>query len=138
MSINRPVWPHSTVELLDQINKELADRLNSDPRPSGLWTVETSQHALSKPGALRVVWSIIGGPIERGAQYHGLQQPAKCVAARRCTVQAEIRTIEPKTEGFTPDDLRLADEVLRAIILVWDHQRPADYDSDEHAAAASP
>lgn len=133
MSINRPSWPHSTVELLEQISNELAMRLNSDPQPAGLWRVEfvTGQFALSRPGALRVIFSIVGGRIMRGAQYHGNEQPAKCVASRVCTIRAEIRTIDARSQGFTKTDLMLADEVLRALILVWDHQRPADYDEEE-------
>lgn len=131
MSLTRPSWVHSSVEVLERINRELVQRLNSDQQPAGLWRIDDSQYALSKPGALRIIWSILGGPIERGAQYHGPDMPAKCVAARRCRLQAEIRTIDARTQGFTSSDLMLAEEVLRHVIIVWNKQRPADYDSDE-------
>lgn len=133
-TMTRPEWPHTTYELLRLINRELEQRLNSDPQPAtGRWTAEfvNGQYALSKPGAIRVIWSLIGGRIERGAQYHGPDQPAKCVALRNCRLQAEIRVVDERSTGLTETDLMLADEVLRAIILVWDHQRPADFDGEE-------
>jgi hypothetical protein len=133
MSLNRPAWPHTSIEVLEQIASEVAKRLNSDAQPGALWKVEyqSGQLALSKPGALRVIWSLIGGRIERGFQAHGQQQPAKCVATRNCRLQAEIRVMDQQNVGITRTDLMLAEEVLRAIILVWDHQRPADFDSEE-------
>lgn len=131
MSINRPPFPHTTVELLKRINKELLARLNSDPQSAGVWSIGKTQFQLSRPGALQVIWSIIGGPLSRGAQYQGPDEPAKVVALRRCTLQAEIRTIDARTQGFTDEDVMLAEEVLRALVLTWDHQRPADFDSPE-------
>lgn len=131
MSIMRPVWPHSAIEVLTQINSALIKRLNSDAQPSGLWRCENGQLNLSKPGQLRIIWSILGGPIQRGVQYHGPDQPARCVAARQCRLQAEIRTNEPRTQGITDDDIKLAEEVLRALIIVWNQQRPADFDEDQ-------
>lgn len=130
MSVNRPVWPHTAIEVLTQINTSLLKRLNSDAQPAGLWRCENGQLNLSKPGQLRIIWSILGGSIERGVQYHGPDQPARCVAARRCRLQAEIRTNKPNTQGITDDDIKLAEEVLRALIIVWNQQRPADFDED--------
>ncbi len=130
MSIMRPVWPHSAIEVLTQINNALIKRLNSDAQPSGLWRCENGQLNLSKPGQLRIIWSILGGPITRGVQYHGPDQPARCVAARQCRLQAEIRTNKPDTQGITDDDIKLAEEVLRALVIVWNQQRPADFDED--------
>jgi len=131
MSLNRPSFPHSVVELLRPINAELLARLNSDAQPAGLWRIGESQFQLSRPGALQVIWSMVGGPISRAAQYHGPDEPAKVVGLRRCTLRAEIRTLDARTQGFTDSDIMLAEEVLRALILVWDHQRPADYDTPE-------
>jgi hypothetical protein len=136
VSLNRPSWPHSAVEVLARINRALVDRLNAEPRPQALWTVETGQLNLSKPSGLRIVWSLLGGPVERGAQYHGLDMPARCVAVRKCRLQAEIRLNKGAGQqagavGITPDDLQAVEEVVRALCIVWDEQRPADYsDSD--------
>jgi hypothetical protein len=129
-TLNRPPWPHSAVEIIAQINRGILERLNSDPQPRYLWTVEPNQYHLSAPGAMRVIWSILGGPIERGAQYHGQGQPGRCVGARRCRLQAEIRTIQPETVGITPEAQLLAEEVVRSLVIVWNKQRPADYDQD--------
>lgn len=136
MSISRPSWPHSAVEVLASINRELVDRLNADPNPQGLWKVETGQLHLSKPGGLRVVWSLLGGPIQRGWQVQGPDMPARCVALRKLRLRAEIRTSQTgqtgvTTVGLTADTIQTAEEVLRALVLVWDHQRPADYDEEE-------
>lgn len=135
MSITRPSWPHSAVEVLASINRELVDRLNADPSQS-LWKVETGQLNLSKPGGLRVVWSILGGPIQRGWQVQGPDMPARCVGIRKLRLRAEIRTSQTgqtgvTTVGLTADTIQRAEEVLRALVLVWDHQRPADYDEEE-------
>lgn len=130
-TLNRPPWKHSSVELLIKINQELANRLNSDPQQDYLWAIDPTQFQLSRPGALSITWSIIGGPIRRGWQAYGPDQPAKCVAARLCRLQAEIRTIEPKSVGFTADDMLLAEEVLRQIVIVMNKLYPADYDEDE-------
>ena len=35
------------------------------------------------------------------------------------------------TVGLTPDDQQLTEEILRALIIVWNQQRPADFDIDE-------
>lgn len=131
MSLNRPPFPHTTVELLKRINEELIARLNSDPQPNGLWSIGKTQFQLSRPGALQVIWSLIGGPISRAAQYQGQDEPAKVVGLRRCTLQAEIRTIAPQSQGFTDDDMMLAEEVLRALVIAWDAQRPADFDTPD-------
>lgn len=136
MSTNRPSWPHSAVEVLQQINAALLARLNGDVRPGGgLWTVETGQLNLSKPGGLRIVWSILGGPIQRGAQYQGPYQPAKCIAVRQCRLQAEIRLNKGAAQqvgavGIAPDDIQTAEEVIRALCVVWNQLRPADFDED--------
>jgi hypothetical protein len=134
MSINRPPWPHSAIEVLALINKELLQRLNSDARPQGLWTVEKGQLNLSKAGGgLRIVWSILGGPVKRGHPFghDDPEQPAPCVAFRRCRLRADIGTDNPNTVGITTDDIQQAEEVLRALIIVWNNQRPADFDEDD-------
>jgi hypothetical protein len=134
MSINRPSWPHSAIEVLELINKELVQRLNSAPRPQGLWTIEKGQLNLSKAsGGLRIVWSILGGPIKRGHPFghEDPEQPAPCVAFRRCRLRADIGTDNPNTVGITADDIQQAEEVLRALMIVWNNQRPADYDDEE-------
>jgi len=131
MSINRPSWPHSAIDILEKLNPVLRDRLNSDPRPQGLWAIETGQLNLSRPGSLQLIWSIIGGRIQRGAQYQGPAMPAGCVAVRKLRLQAECRVNKPDTVGITPDDIRQAEEVLRALIIVWNQLRPADFDDEE-------
>lgn len=131
MSLNRPSWPHSAIQVLQKINAELVDRLNADPAPQALWRAEPGQLNLSKPGGLRVIWSLAGGSIQRGWQVQGPDMPAKCVAIRKLRLQAEVR--QPGTVGITPDTIQQAEEVLRALILVWDHQRPADYDEEEQS-----
>lgn len=129
MSINRPAWPHSAIQVLEKINRELVDRLNADPAPQVLWKAEPGQLSLSRPGGLRVIWSLVGGPIHRGWQVQGPSMPAKCVATRVLRLTAEIR--QPGSVGITPDTIQQAEEVLRALVLVWDRQRPADYDEPE-------
>lgn len=136
MSTNRPSWPHSAVQVLQDINAALLARLNGDVRPGGgLWQVETGQLNLSKPGALRIVWSILGGPIERGRQVQGPALPAKCIAERQCRLQAEIRLNKGASQqvgsvGITTDDMQAAEEVIRALCIVWNQLRPADFDGD--------
>lgn len=131
MSINRPRWPHSAVQVIQQINAELMQRLNSDPRPQGLWALEVGQLNLSKQGGgLRIVWSILGGRIHRGWPFDG-DPPAPCRAVRLCKIRSDIFCNKPETVGITPDDYQQAEEILRAVILVWNNQRPADYDDDE-------
>jgi hypothetical protein len=133
MSINRPSWPHSAVEILQQVNRLLVDRLNADPTASaaGLWSVETGQLNLSKPGGHRIIWSIQGGPIARGWQTQGPDMPAKCVAIRMPTLQAEIRYKAAGNVGITTNDIQGAEEVIRALCIVWNQLRPADYDAQE-------
>lgn len=131
MSINRPAWPHSAIQVLQRINAELADRLNADPAPQALWKAESGQLALSKPGGLRVIWSLVGGPIQRGWQVQGPDLPARCVGVRKLRLTAEIR--QPGDVGITADTIQRTEEVLRAIVVVWDHQRPADYDEEEQS-----
>lgn len=132
MSVSRPAWPHSAVDILEQLNPVLRDRLNADPQPQGLWGIETGQLNLSRPGALRVIWSILGGRIDRrGAQWLGPDMPAKCIATRKLRLQAECRVNKPGTVGITPDDIRQAEEVLRALLIVWNQLRPADFDDEE-------
>lgn len=131
MSINRPSWPHSAIDILEKLNPVLRDRLNSDQRPQGLWSIETGQLNLSRPGSLQLIWSILGGRIGRGAQYLGPDMPAGCVAVRKLRLQAECRVNRPDTVGITPDDIRQAEEVLRALIIVWNQLRPADFDDEE-------
>lgn len=139
MSINRPSWPHSAIQVLAMINRELADRLNADPAPQALWKVESGQYALSGPGSMRIIWSFIGGSIQRGWQVQGPDQPAKCVGIRKLRLRAEIRTSSTNTSqgsssvGITPDVIQRAEEVIRALVVVWDHQRPADYDEEEQS-----
>lgn len=134
MSINRPSWPHSAVEVLQQINKELLQRLNSDVRPQGLWSLEVGQLNLSKAGGgLRITWSVLGGRIHRGWPFSESEPepPADCRAVRVCKLRADISVDNPATVGITPDDQMQAEEVLRALILVCNNQRPADFDEDE-------
>lgn len=133
MSINRPSFPHTVIDVLRKINASLVKRLNSDPQPQGLWVVENGQLALSKPGGNRIIWSIEGGPISRGWQAHGPDEPARCVGIRKLRLSAEIRVNRPNTMGITSEDIEFAEEVLRALIIVWDQQRPADYDEEEQA-----
>lgn len=133
MSINRPSFPHTVIEVLEGINSSLVKRLNSDPQPQGLWTIENGQLNLSKPGGMRIVWIIEGGNISRGWQAHGPDEPARCIGVRKLRLTAEIRVNRPNTMGFTPEDIKLAEEVLRALVIVWDQQRPADYDEEEQA-----
>ena len=133
MSINRPSWPHSAIEVLQLINRELVQRLNSDPRPQGLWSVETGQLNLSKAGGgLRIVWSVLGGRIMRGWPFSESEPelPAPCRAVRVCRLRADISVDKPDTVGITPNDQMQAEEVLRALILVCNNQRPADFDED--------
>ena len=63
--------------------------------------------------------------------------PAKCVAIRKLRLRAEIRTTNTSqgttAVGITPDTIQQAEEVLRALVVVWDHQRPADYDEEEQS-----
>ena len=131
MSINRPTWKHSAVEILTDINAALVKRLNTDAQPAGLWKVETGQLNLSKPGHLRIIWSIKGGPIARGFPSQGPDMPAKCVGIWRCKLLAEVRVNEPRTEGITPADLLLGEEVQRALLLVWNEKRQADFDEED-------
>lgn len=129
MSINRPAWVHSAVEVLQLINKPLVQRLNSDARPLGLWIVEMGQLNLSKTGGgLRLVWSILGGPIDPGNPFaqQDPEQPAKTYAFRNCTVRADIGVDSPGTVGITADDIQQAEEVLRALIITINDKRPAD------------
>lgn len=111
-------------------------RLNSDARPQGLWTIDKGQLNLSRTmGGLRIVWSILGGRIMRGWPFTGSAsmpvQPAKCVAVRLCRLRADIFCDNANTVGLTPDDQQLTEEILRALIIVWNQQRPADFDIDE-------
>lgn len=136
MSLNRPDWPHSAVQVIQKINAELVQRLNSDPRPAGLWSIDTGQLNLSRSmGGLRIVWSILGGRVQRGWPFAGSgatpEQPAKCVAVRLCRLRADIYCDNPNTVGITPDDQQQTEEILRALMIVWDRQRPADFDLDE-------
>jgi hypothetical protein len=131
MSLNRPDWPHTAVEALDKVNGDLIQRLNSDARPQGLWILETGQLNLSKAGGgLRIVWSILGGPIERGFPFahDDPEQPAPCVAIRQCRLRADIGVDNPNTVGITSDDIKQAEEVLRALMIVWNKNYPADFD----------
>ena len=85
MSLMTPPWPYSAVQVLRVINTELALRLNSSPSQMGpAWIVESGQMALSKPGSFRVVWSLQGGPVEKGFQFHGPDMPAPGIATRLC------------------------------------------------------
>lgn len=131
MSINRPAWPHSAIQVLEKINRELVDRLNADPAPQALWKAEPGQLNLSKPGGLRIIWSLVGGPIQRGWQVQGPDLPARCVGIRKLRLTAEVR--QPGNVGITTDTIQAAEEVLRALVVVWDHQRPADYDEEEQS-----
>lgn len=142
MSITRPDWPHSAVQVLAGINRLVMDRLNADPTQA-LWKVETGQLNLSKPGSLRIIWSILGGPISRGWQTQGPDLPAHCRGIRKCRLQAEIRTNQTgqpgvSAVGITPDTLQKAEEVLRALVLAWDALRPGDFDEQEQSEDWTP
>lgn len=131
MSINRPAWKHSWVEVVQQLNASLLQRLNSDPRPDALWKIDDTQMGLSKPGALRLIWVIEGGSISRGFQAHGPDMPAACIAIRNLRARCELRVVQPTAAGIDARSLQLAEEVLRALLIVWNQQRPADYDGEE-------
>jgi hypothetical protein len=116
------------VPLIQLLNRELAARLNSDPQPSGLWTIDLGQLALSKPGAYRIIWRLIGGPVEKASRgQQGFEAAAPMIAHRYCRVRVEIRSIEARTVGLTAEDINLAERVQRAVIQVVNAQRSADY-----------
>lgn len=131
MSINRPDWKHSWVEVVQQLNAALLQRLNSDPQPGALWRIDDTQMGLSKPGALRLIWVIEGGSISRGWQTHGPDMPAGCIAIRNLRARCEIRVVQTAGQGIDARALQLTEEVLRALLIVWNEQRPADYDGEE-------
>lgn len=116
------------VPLLQQINVELAARLNSDPQPSGLWSIDVGQLSLSKPGAYKIIWRLIGGPVEKASRgQQGFEAVAPKLADRFCRVRCEIRSIEARTVGITAEDINLAERVQRAVIQVVNAQRSADW-----------
>lgn len=124
-----PPWPYSAVQVLRVINTELALRLNSSPSQMGpAWIVESGQMALSKPGSFRVVWSLQGGPVEKGFQFHGPDMPAPGIATRLCRLEAKIQALNPNVSGITDETIKAAEDVIRALIIVWQQKKPADYD----------
>lgn len=129
MSLMTPPWPYSAVQVLRVINTELAQRLNSSPSQMGpAWIVESGQMALSKPGSFRVVWSLQGGPVEKGFQFHGPDMPAPGIATRLCRLEAKIQALNPNVSGITDETIKAAEDVIRALIIVWQQKKPADYD----------
>jgi len=129
MSLMTPPWPYSAVQVLRVINTELALRLNSSPSQMGpAWIVESGQMALSKPGSFRVVWSLQGGPVEKGFQFHGPDMPAPGIATRLCRLEAKIQALNPNVSGITDETIKAAEDVIRALIIVWQQKKPADYD----------
>lgn len=129
MSLMTPPWPYSAVQVLRVINTELALRLNSSPSQMGpAWIVESGQMALSKPGSFRVVWSLQGGPVEKGFQFHGPDMPAPGIATRLCRLEAKIQALNPNVSGITDETIKAAEDVIRALIIVWQQRKPADYD----------
>lgn len=129
MSLMTPPWPYSAVQVLRVINTELALRLNSSPSQMGpAWIVESGQMALSKPGSFRVVWSLQGGPVEKGFQFHGPDMTAPGIATRLCRLEAKIQALNPNVSGITDETIKAAEDVIRALIIVWQQKKPADYD----------
>lgn len=121
-------FPIGAVPLIQLLNQELAARLNSDPQPAGLWSIDLGQLALSKPGAYRIIWRLIGGPVEKASRgQQGDAAVAPKLADRICRLRVEIRSIEPRTVGLTHEDINLAERVQRAVIQVVNAQRSADW-----------
>lgn len=133
MSINRPSWVHSWAEMVQPINRDLLQRLNSDAQLSGgMWTIDATQMGLSRPGAHRIIWAIEGGSIERGHQAQGPDMPAPCVAIRKLRLRAEIRTASPPNQvGIDLRTMQIAEETLRAVMIILNKHRPADFDYEE-------
>lgn len=129
MSVMQPFLV-GVVPWLTLVNRELLVRLNSDPSQTGAgsWAIDTGQLALSKPGAYRIVWQLIGGSVEKASLgQQGNQAVAPKLADRKPRVRCEIRSNEARSVGLTTEDITLAELVQRAVIQVVNAQRSADW-----------
>ena len=58
--------------------------------------------------------------------------PAPCVAIRKLRLRAEIRTASPPNQvGIDLRTMQIAEETLRAVMIILNKHRPADFDYEE-------
>ena len=132
MSINRPSWVHSWAEMVQPINRDLLQRLNSDAQLSGgMWTIDATQMGLSRPGAHRIIWAIEGGSIEAQASGAGARHAGAMWAIRKLRLAGR----DPHRFAAEPSWHRPAyrcrhrgRDPARVMIIPGQH-RPADFDS---------
>lgn len=118
MSVMEP-FSIGVVPVLRLLNRRLVERLNCEPNQGALWRAETGQLACSKQGALRVIWRLVGGPIELGpVGAQGDAAKADNIGRRHPVIEAQIRAIDPRTSGLTDEDVNMAELVQRQILWV--------------------
>ena len=102
-------FPIGLVPWLQLLNKGLVARLNSDARPEAIWKAETGTLQLSRPGAYRVIWQPVGGPVEKASMgQQGDEAVAPKIAERQLRVRAEIRAESTQRVGLTIEDINVA------------------------------
>lgn len=115
------------VPVLLRLNQRLVERLSYDANAGAMWAVDTGQLACSRSGALRVIWRLIGGPIELGpVGAQGDAAKADNIARRHPVIEAQIRAIDPRTSGLTAEDVNMAELVQRQLLWVLRERHSGD------------